>query len=271
MLVTAEGVPKLLDFGIAKLLKGEGDPQALAMTRTGMRLLTPQYASPEQIRGLAVTTATDVYSLGLLLYVVLSGQMPYAFASESPTEIERVICQVEPPPPSRMAAPATAPKLAGDLDIIVLKALEKDPLRRYGSVEQLSADIGRYLDGLPIQARPQTLFYKAGRFVRRNRLAVAAAVLVALSLTGGLAAAIWQARIARAERLLAERRFNDVRQLAHAFLFDFNDAIQNLPGRHSRAPAGGGQGAPISQQPGAGERRRSRAAGGTGGSVSAGG
>lgn len=230
VLVTKEGVPKLLDFGIAKLLKGEWDEQTAGLTQAGVRLLTPDYASPEQVQGLAVTTATDVYSLGIVLYVLLAGTKPYAFASDSPGEVERVISQVDPAPPSRVADPGKAKKLEGDLDTIVLKALRKDPAQRYRSVEQLSADIQRHLDGLPIQARPQTLFYRTGRFLRRNRIFVAAAALVALSLTGGLAAALWQAHIARAERLLAERRFNDVRQLAHSFLFDFQDAIQNLPG-----------------------------------------
>jgi non-specific serine/threonine protein kinase/serine/threonine-protein kinase len=111
-----------------------------------------------------------------------------------------------------------------------MKALQKDPRRRYGSAEQLGADIERHLDGIPIQARPQTLVYRAGRFVRRNRVPVAAAALVMVSLAAGMAAAAWQARIAQAQRARAERRFNDVRQLAHAFLFDFHDAIQNLPG-----------------------------------------
>ena len=230
VLVTAEGVPKLLDFGIATLLKDNGEQQTRGLTQAGLRLLTPEYASPEQVRGLPVNTATDVYSLGALLYVLLSGKMPYSFASDSAGEMERVICEAQAPPPSEVAPPAVAKALAGDLDTILLKTLEKDPSRRYSSVEQFSADIQRHLDGLPIQARPQTLVYKAGRFIRRNRGAVAATVLVGLLLTGGLAAALWQAHIARTERLLAERRFDDVRGLAHSFLFDFNDAIQNLPG-----------------------------------------
>lgn len=230
VLVTKEGVTKLLDFGIAKLLKGEWEEQTAGLTHTGVRLLTPEYASPEQVRGLPVTTATDIYSLGMLLYVLLTGHKPYVFASDSPGEVERVISEVYPVPPSRAADPAKAKNLEGDLDTIVLKALRKDPAQRYRSVEQLSGDIQRHLDGLPIQARPQTLIYRSRRFLRRNRMLVTAGALVALSLTGGLAAALWQARIARAESLLAERRFNDVRQLAHSFLFDFQDSIQNLPG-----------------------------------------
>ena len=229
ILVTAEGIPKLLDFGIAKLLK-VASPETVVMTQMGVRLMTPQYASPEQVRGAAVTTATDVYSLGSVLYELLTGQAPYVFPSESLAAVEHVICEVEPRPPSSLAAEPLARQLSGDLDTILLKALQKEPARRYTSVEQLSDDLARYLIGDPIQARPQTFLYKTSRFVRRNRLSVAAASLVFLSLTTGLAATAWQARIARQQRLRAERRFNDVRQLAHVFLFDFHDAIEKLPG-----------------------------------------
>ena len=224
------GTPKLLDFGIAKLLKSDALRETMGLTQAGLRLMTPEYASPEQVRGEPITTATDVYSLGAVLYQLLAGLMPHDFPSDSPAEIERAICQTDPRPPSQVAGEAVGRQLRGDLDTIVLKALQKDAQRRYGSAEQLSADIQRHLDGMPIQARPQTLVYRAGRFVRRNRVPVAAAALVMVSLTAGMAVAAWQARIAQAQRLRAEKRFNDVRQLAHAFLFDFHDAIQNLPG-----------------------------------------
>ena len=224
------GTPKLLDFGIAKLLSSDVPRETVGLTQAGLRLMTPEYASPEQVRGEPITTATDVYSLGAVLYQLLAGQMPHDFPSGSPAEMERVICETDPRPPSQVAGEPVARKLRGDLDTIVLKALQRDPRRRYGSAEQLSADIQRHLDGMPIQARPQTLVYRAGRFVRRNRVPVAAAALVMVSLAAGMAVAAWQARIAHAQRLRAEKRFNDVRQLAHAFLFDFHDAIQNLPG-----------------------------------------
>jgi non-specific serine/threonine protein kinase/serine/threonine-protein kinase len=230
ILVTADGTPKLLDFGIAKLLRSDVPRETVGLTQTGLRLMTPEYASPEQVRGEPITTATDVYSLGAVLYQLLAGQMPYQFPSGSPAEMERVICQTDPRPPSQVSGKPVARQLRGDLDTIVLKALQKDPRRRYGSAEQLSTDIQRHLDGMPIQARPQTLVYRAGRFVRRNRVAVAAAALVVVSLATGMTVAAWQAHIAQAQRLRAEKRFNDVRQLAHAFLFDFHDAIQNLPG-----------------------------------------
>jgi non-specific serine/threonine protein kinase/serine/threonine-protein kinase len=235
ILVTAAGTPKLLDFGIAKLLPEAAAPEAaspetMGLTQAGLRLMTPEYASPEQVRGEPITTATDVYSLGGVLYQLLAGQAPHRFPSATPAEMERAVCETDARPPSQVAGAAVARQLRGDLDTIVLKALAKDPRQRYASVEQLSADIRRHLDGLPIQARPQTLVYRAGRFVRRNRVSVAAAVVVILSLAAGMAAAAWQAHVAQVERARAERRFNDVRKLAHTFLFDFHDAIQGLPG-----------------------------------------
>jgi non-specific serine/threonine protein kinase/serine/threonine-protein kinase len=230
ILVTGSGIPKLLDFGIAKLLRSDVPRETVGLTQAGFRMMTPEYASPEQVRGQPITTATDVYSLGAVLYQLLAGKMPHDFPSGSPTEMERVICETEPRPPSQVSGGPVARQLRGDLDTIVLKAMQIDPRQRYASAERLSADIQRHLDGMPIQARPQTLVYRAGRFVRRNRVSVAAAALVLVSLAGGMTVAIWQARVAQAQRLRAERRFNDVRQLAHSFLFDFHDAIQNLPG-----------------------------------------
>ncbi len=230
ILVTGSGIPKLLDFGIAKLLTSDVSRETVGLTQAGLRMMTPEYASPEQVRSEPITTATDVYSLGAVLYQLLAGKMPHDFPSSSPAERERVICETEPRPPSQVSGEPAARQLRGDLDTIVLKAMQIDPRRRYASAEQLSADIQRHLDGMPIQARPQTLVYRAGRFVRRNRVPVAAAALVLVSLAAGMTVAIWQARVARQQRVRAERRFNDVRQLAHSFLFDFHDAIENLPG-----------------------------------------
>lgn len=230
ILIAQDGTPKLLDFGIAKLVGESAAAETPAMTQTGMRLMTPEYASPEQVRGLAITTATDIYSLGVVLFEILTGHPPYAFATRSPAEIERVICETNPEPPSRITA---SKRLAGDLDTIVLKALEKDPRRRYASVEQFSDDLRRHLEGVPILARPQTFTYRATKFVRRNRVPVAAAVVVLLSLTAGLIATSWEAHVAREQRARAERRFNDVRHLAESFLFEFHEKIKDLPGSTS--------------------------------------
>ena len=190
VLVTKEGVPRLLDFGIAKLLA----PGASAGDRTvtGLRPMTPEYASPEQVRGEAITTASDVYSLGVLLYRLLTGQSPYRGAMSSAAEIERSICEEEP-----------ERRLQGDLDNIVLKALRKEPQRRYTSVEQLSEDIRRYLTNLPIAARPDSRGYRAVKFIQRNKALVVAAAVTFLALTGGIAATLWQAHVARQQRDLA--------------------------------------------------------------------
>ena len=216
ILVTADGTPKLLDFGIAKLVKT--GPREAAMT---VRSFTPQYASPEQIRGEPMTTASDVYSLGMLLYLLLTGRRPYGVSADDPLELARTICEVEP------NAPGT---VARDLDTILLKALRKVPDRRYGSVEQFSNDISRYLEGLPVLAAPDTLAYRAAKFVRRHTLAVASAAALLLTLAAATAVTTWQTRVARRERAVAERRFSDVRQLANVVVGELHDAIKDLSG-----------------------------------------
>lgn len=184
ILVTQEGVPKLLDFGVAKILapvEGEEEP---GQTRTRLLPMTPEYASPEQVRGTASTTATDVYSLGVILYELLTGQRPCRIKGRTPAEIEEAVCVRMPERPSRVAGERAARALAGDLDTIVLTALQKEPGRRYGSVQALSDDIGRHLDGYPVEARRDTFAYRASKYLRRNRLAVTAAGVVMVSLAG---------------------------------------------------------------------------------------
>src|SRR5881227_1287218 len=192
--VTSEGTPKLLDFGIAKILQPGIESEAL-MTMTGVRPMTPEYASPEQVRGEPVTTASDVYSLGVVLYELLTGRSPYHFTSRSPSEVVREITNTEPPRPSTVVSnnnqqsEITNQKfLRGDLDNILLMALRKEPARRYQSVEQFSEDIGGHLAARPVLARKDTVGYRAGKFVRRNKVATAAASSVFFSLLSGIVA-----------------------------------------------------------------------------------
>ncbi len=208
ILVTAQGTPKLLDFGIAKLLDDRGDQQVGDPTQVTSRVMTPDFASPEQLLGLPITTASDVYSLGVLLYILLSGRKPYSTLGLRPSQLEKLVCETLPARPSHAAqhagrnaqdgAPPMQPRrLRGDLDDIVLKALRKEPERRYASVHQLSADVRRYLNGLPVEARGRTWPYVLQKFVTRNAIPVTAScVLVAV----GTAAAVYHNRSITAER-----------------------------------------------------------------------
>ena len=221
ILISTAGEPKLLDFGIAKLLNPELAAPALVPTATALRLMTPDYASPEQVSGKAITTATDVYSLGVVLYELLAGRRPYDAATQAASEMVRLICDHEPPRPSEAARGVEAAgasrgtdparlyrRLRGDLDNIVLKALSKEPARRYASVEELAADLRRHQGGQPIAARDATWPYRWGKFVRRNRLEVAASALLAMTILGfGLVMAAQRVEIAR-ERDRAEAQRN---------------------------------------------------------------
>jgi eukaryotic-like serine/threonine-protein kinase len=254
ILVTKDGTPKLLDFGIAKLLNPDWSLETVETTATMFRLMTPKYASPEQIRGLTITTASDVYSLGVVLYELLSGERPYKIESRMPQDVANVILTEEPRKPSEAATQrrgdtetqrklfastnfdeqnispspnlrVSASQLRGDLDNIILKALRKEPERRYSSVQEFSEDIRRHLANLPITARPDTLIYRTDKFIRRHRFGVAAGLLIFLSLLSGITATTWQAYRANIEREKAERRFNESRKLSKFLMTDVFDSL----------------------------------------------
>lgn len=247
ILVIEGGEPKLLDFGIAKIL--ESDRTLNDDTATGSRLLTPEYASPEQIIGDKISTASDVYSLGVLLYELLTGRRPFNLKDRNALEMIEAVCNTDPPPPSSWcdaefldnltgqdgaqtsgtSRQFTSSELRGDLDNIILTALRKDPNGRYSSVEQFSEDIRRYLEGLPVIARAATLRYRAGKFVRRHRAAVAFAAIAVIGLIIGTGTATWQAVVARNERTRAEQRFNQVRNLASTLISGWDADLQDEP------------------------------------------
>lgn len=285
ILVTGEGTVKLLDFGIAKLLNSD---EAGVSTLSGQRPMTPEYASPEQLRGKTITTAGDVYSLGVVLYQLLTDEPPYRFDSHDAMEISRVLRErtLTPPSLARHRNPSVSRKLRGDLDNIVLTAMRTEPERRYQSPAQLAEEIERHLNGKPVNARAGTFRYRVGKFIQRNRAGVAAGVFVLLTLLTGIVLTTWQARIAKAaqlraetalaaaeaqrlraereqavavaerfraesalaraeeqesraersqqtaqrQRARAEQRFNDVRQLANAMLFEVYGEIRKLSG-----------------------------------------
>lgn len=220
-LVTDAGQVKLLDFGIAKALQAEDDAAA-DLTQLGPRPFTPLYASPEQVRGEPLSTATDVYSLGVLLYVMLAGERPYGRGAKAATDAARAVLDEAP----------QRPVIAGGADLIniVLKALEKPIERRYPSVDALAADLRAYLSGYPVSARPASTWYLLRKLVGRNRAAAVLAGLAAASLVGGLAATTWQMHRADQARATAERRFAELRQLANQLVFRYHDQIVNLPG-----------------------------------------
>ncbi len=258
--VTPEGEPKLLDFGIAKLLDPEGTAHA-EPTVTMQGVMTPEYASPEQLRGEPITTSSDVYSLGVVLFELLCGQRPFAhLKGRRPDELARAICEEEPPRPSTVAArsastippagqtpvttttPAARPatlrhQLAGDLDNIVAKALCKEPARRYPSVLALAEDLRRHCEGLPVRARRDTFAYRTGKFVRRNKAGVAAGALIVLALISGLVATTWQAHVADQERDRARAALAKA-ETARKQTQQINDFLQKLLGSASSAKMG---------------------------------
>jgi eukaryotic-like serine/threonine-protein kinase len=203
ILVTAEGQVRLLDFGIAKLLD-EGSAYATQLTELSGRALTPDYASPEQILGEPLTIASDVYSLGVILYELLSGTRPYKLKRDSRGALEDAIVQAEPARPSAVADRQRSRALRGDLDTIVTKALKKNPHERYATVHALLEDIQRYLTSRPLLAQPDSARYRLAKFILRNKLAVATTAAISIALIGGSALVAWQASVATAERKRAE-------------------------------------------------------------------
>ena len=237
VLVDSEGQVKLLDFGIAKALDPlEGHDGNT--TVGGVRLYTPNYASPEQVRGEPVSTATDIYSLGVLLYQMLTGTRPTGRNATTPAEAARSVLEDPPTRPSRLSADeavdpqwlSTRKKLEGDLDNILLKVLEKAPERRYASVDAFQADVRAFLNGYPVSARAPSAAYVWAKFVGRNRVAVAASAAAALALLGGLAVSAWQAEQARLARDEAQARLVDIRSITRDLVFRFGDSVSYLPG-----------------------------------------
>ena len=200
ILVRADGQLKLLDFGIAKLLDPLRSGDEAGATQTGLIALTPEYAAPEQIRGQTVSTATDAYALGVLLYRLLAGQRPYEVRGLTPAELERIVCELEPPRPSTLAPERSKRALGGDLDMIIMKALHKDPARRYSSAAALRDDLRRHRTGLPVLARPESRAYRLGKFVRRNRTVVSALSVTGVALMGATAFSAAQMREAQRQR-----------------------------------------------------------------------
>lgn len=243
ILVTAEGEPKLLDFGIARLLEPGNVPET-GDTHGLLRPLTPDYASPEQIRGERTTITSDVYSLGVVLFELLTGERPRNLGELTPAQMLKQ-ADVAPPSPRAVAAQRADGKsasrsrhpLSPDLDNIVAMAMRADPQRRYASAAALSEDIERYLLGFPVAARPDTVVYRTRKFLERNRAGVAAALLISASLVAGLIATSWQVRVAARQRARAQRdeqraelRLNNALNLTHSLLFEYYDAISGLSG-----------------------------------------
>jgi eukaryotic-like serine/threonine-protein kinase len=227
VLVSNTGIPKLLDFGIAKLLDDAEAEAEGGQTQTGLAPVTPDYCSPEQLRNQKITTRTDVYLLGLLLYELLTGERAQQADTSSPMALEHSICDREPPIASTRARAGNAIALSrileGDLDTIIATATRKEPEQRFPNVSRFAGDIRLYLEGRPITSRPASLWYRTAKYVRRNRVAVLSGIAIAIVLAGGIASTIYQSR-------RAAKRFDQVRSIAKSLMFDVHNEIRDLPG-----------------------------------------
>jgi tetratricopeptide (TPR) repeat protein len=228
IMVAEDGTPRLLDFGTAKLLSPSEAAPGSELTREGYQSYTPQYASPEQVLGNPITTASDTYSLGVLLYLLLTGEPPYEFKELTTGEMLRVVCEEAPRKPSQEAV--SGKRLNPDLVAILEKALRKEPQERYRTAEQLANDVRAYLAGLPVGARHGTLRYRTSKFAHRHWLGLASAAVLALTLFAGVVGVLWQAKVADEQRRRAEARSADLRQLSNSLLSEFDEAIKELPG-----------------------------------------
>jgi len=228
ILVAKDATPRLLDFGTAKLISPSLAGQENGFTREGFLSFTPQYASPEQVLGNAITTASDTYSLGVLLYLLLTGTLPYELKEFTIEEMVRVICHE----PARKPAQALGPRmrLDSDLEAILQKALRKEPAERYLTADQLAADLQHFLEGKPVAAHQGNMRYRAGKFIRRHTLGLASAVLLATTVAAGVAGVVWQAKVANEERRKSDARSEDLRQLSDSLLSELDEAIKQLPG-----------------------------------------
>lgn len=228
ILVTKDGEPKLLDFGIAKLISPDWNSDEATLTQ--FRVLTPEYASPEQMHGGAVSTATDVYSLGVVLYELLTGSRPFSFKEKDGRAIADIALTTEPPKPSAITVATIEPsRLRGDLDNMILKAIRHEPERRYQSVQEFSDDIRRWLDGLPVNATADSRMYRFRKFFKRHRTAVIASAAAAILLITASGVTGWQYSVARNQQAKAEARFQSIRLVARSLLNETSKELENLP------------------------------------------
>ena len=266
ILVRDDAEPKLIDFGLAKILDTTLDDGRTEPTRAAFRAFTPAYASPEQVHGQPVTTASDTYSLGVVLYELLTTTKPFDFGRGTIADMLRTLDTTAAKRPSQMLArlarqdggddgplpPYRSAALEGDLDNIVLTAIRREPERRYPSVAALADDVERYLDARPVSAHPQTWAYRGAKFVRRHTAAVVATTLAVCAMLGGLGVSLWQGAIARDERDRATRRFEDVRRLSNSLLFELSPRVERLPGSTSARDLLVRRALEYPRQPGAG-------------------